>query len=95
MRAKPGKGHHALAAIEQSGKLLRHYTLNVDGLADAVGLSTWHPVQQPEGGLHSQEPVYLHAKSSLQSQIPPRFPCLRCAVPSGEEESLHPALSEH
>ena len=53
MRAKPGKGHHALAAIEQSGKLLRHYTLNVDGLADAVGLSTWHPVQQPEGSLLS------------------------------------------
>jgi NAD-dependent SIR2 family protein deacetylase len=48
-RATPGEGHRALAAIEQSGKLQRHYTLNVDGLAAAVGLSTWHPTINPQG----------------------------------------------
>jgi len=48
-RATPGEGHKALAAIEQSGKLQRHYTLNVDGLAAAVGLSTWHPTNNPQG----------------------------------------------
>lgn len=47
--AKPGKGHLALAAIERSGRLQRHYTLNVDGLAEVVGLSTWHPARNPEG----------------------------------------------
>ena len=49
-RATPGEGHRALAAIERSGKLQRHYTLNVDGLAAAVGLSTWHPTSNPQGG---------------------------------------------
>ena len=56
-RATPGDGHRALAAIERSGKLQRHYTLNVDGLAAAVGLSTWHPTNNPQGGacLDSQD----------------------------------------
>lgn len=53
--ANPGKGHKALAAIERSGKLQRHYTLNVDGLANVVGLSTWHPTNNPEGMLQSTQ----------------------------------------
>lgn len=48
-RAKPSLGHKALAALAAQGKLQRHYTLNIDGLARAVGLSTWHPVKNPTG----------------------------------------------
>ena len=50
-KAIPGKGHKAIAALEKTGKLQRHYTLNVDGLADMVGLSTWHPSSNPEGSI--------------------------------------------
>lgn len=28
---------------------MRHYTLNIDGLAEAVGMSTWHHERHPEG----------------------------------------------
>ena len=48
-RAKPSPGHKALAGLAAQGKLQRHYTLNIDGLAQAVGLSTWHPVKNPTG----------------------------------------------
>ena len=48
-RAKPSLGHRALASVAAQGKLQRHYTLNIDGLAQAVGLSTWHPVKKPTG----------------------------------------------
>ena len=47
--AKAARGHKALAEIERSGKLQRHYTLNVDGLAEAVGMSVWHPTENPSG----------------------------------------------
>ena len=48
-KAKPSPGHKALAGLAAQGKLQRHYTLNIDGLAQAVGLSTWHPDKNPEG----------------------------------------------
>ena len=48
-RAKPSPGHKALAGIAAQGKLQRHYTLNIDGLAQAVGLSTWHFKKNPTG----------------------------------------------
>ena len=31
------------------GRLRRHYTLNIDGLAESVGLATWHPTDNPSG----------------------------------------------
>ena len=80
MRAKPGKGHRALAAIEQSGKLLRHYTLNVDGLADAVGLSTWHPVQQPEGGLLSRRACVCKCKVYCAVLAPSQVPAFAAVL---------------
>ena len=52
-RAKPSLGHKALAGLAAQGKLQRHYTLNIDGLAQAVGLSTWHPDRNPTGMLAS------------------------------------------
>lgn len=47
--ATPGQGHEAIRLMEESGKLVRHYTLNVDGLAELAGCSTWHPNNKPEG----------------------------------------------
>lgn len=46
-RASPG--HHALAGLASAGKLQRHYTMNIDGLAAVVGLDTWHWEFNPEG----------------------------------------------
>ena len=51
-KAKPGPGHHALAALAQSGKLQRQYTLNIDGLSLAAGMSTWHLTDNPTGWAH-------------------------------------------
>ncbi|KAK9835442.1 hypothetical protein WJX74_000122 [Apatococcus lobatus] len=48
-RAKPGAGHQAIAALAAAGKLQRHYTLNIDGLATAAGMSVWHHQVSPEG----------------------------------------------
>ncbi|KAJ9505491.1 hypothetical protein QJQ45_024632 [Haematococcus lacustris] len=42
-------GHHALARISEMGRLQRQYTLNIDGLSEVVGLSTWHPQANPAG----------------------------------------------
>lgn len=50
-RAKPSPGHRALAALAAMGRLRRHYTLNIDGLAEAVGLSTWHLDINPAGAM--------------------------------------------
>lgn len=35
--AEPAVGHHALRQLHDAGRLLRHYTLNIDGLAEQVG----------------------------------------------------------
>lgn len=37
MAAEPAAGHHALRQLHDAGRLLRHYTLNIDGLAEHVG----------------------------------------------------------
>lgn len=31
------------------GVLQRHYTLNIDGLAEVVGMDTWHHEHNPTG----------------------------------------------
>ena len=49
LQATPGKGHHAIAGLLDSGQLIRHYTLNIDGLAEKAGMSTWHPDNEPNG----------------------------------------------
>ena len=50
LRAKPTPSHHALGVAERAGRLLRHYTLNIDGLHSASGLDleTWCPHDAPE-----------------------------------------------
>ncbi|KAL3136423.1 hypothetical protein ABBQ38_005680 [Trebouxia sp. C0009 RCD-2024] len=48
-KAKPGLGHKALAQIAGAHKLLRHYTMNIDGLAESAGMDTWHVDNNPDG----------------------------------------------
>jgi NAD-dependent SIR2 family protein deacetylase len=48
-RARPAAGHRALGALMDAGRLQRHYTLNIDGLAERVGMDTWHPHTNPQG----------------------------------------------
>ena len=40
-RASPGQGHRALARLADEGLLARHYTMNVDGLAEEAGMRLW------------------------------------------------------
>ena len=47
--ARPTRAHAAVAALARSGRLRRHYTLNVDGLAAVAGETTWHPDLAPDG----------------------------------------------
>ena len=48
-RATPAPGHRALSALAGAGRLQRHYTLNIDGLAEQAGMDTWHPELNPAG----------------------------------------------
>ncbi len=58
-RAKPGTGHQAIAALAAAGKLQRHYTLNIDGLASAAGMSVWHHQVAPDGETRATAWPYL------------------------------------
>lgn len=49
LEATPAPGHHAIAALSRAGRLQRHYTLNIDGLAAKAGMTTWHPEYHPDG----------------------------------------------
>lgn len=49
VHARPAPGHRALGALMDSRRLQRHYTLNIDGLAERVGMDTWHPGSNPDG----------------------------------------------
>lgn len=48
-QAKPTPTHKGLALLVSQGRILRHYTLNVDGLASQVGIDVWHPHLNPAG----------------------------------------------
>ena len=70
LNATPARGHRALAGIAAVKKLRREYTLNIDGLHDAVGLTTWHPEKNPEGEVAAQpnhDAQTLHTRESTRS----------------------------
>jgi NAD-dependent SIR2 family protein deacetylase len=52
LAARPSAGHAALAQLASGGKLVRHYTLNVDGLAEAAGMELWRAT---DGGGDDQD----------------------------------------
>jgi len=78
-KAAPGRGHEALAAVACLGRLRRHYTLNIDGLAESVGLATWHPTDNPTGGPRSVRVEtgfcvrFLHMHINVLNIIRPGF----------------------
>jgi NAD-dependent SIR2 family protein deacetylase len=47
--AVPTPAHAALAALARTGALLRHFSLNIDGLHRDAGMDTWHPEESPDG----------------------------------------------
>jgi NAD-dependent SIR2 family protein deacetylase len=52
LQARPARGHEVLAALCASGRLARHYTLNIDGLATVLpGMEgdVWDPDSNPSG----------------------------------------------
>ena len=79
-RAKPGAGHQAIAALAAAGKLQRHYTLNIDGLATAAGMSVWHHQVSPEGTSSTVHPTWL-SSGPPQSLSQPLSTTLPTALP--------------
>ena len=45
-KATPTRTHYAFKAMEDSEQMVRHYTLNFDGLATAGGMSVWKAESQ-------------------------------------------------
>ena len=69
-KAKPGLGHRALAQVAGGHKLLRHYTMNIDGLAEAAGMDTWHVDNNPAGESQDHTVTCLSMRM-LQFPLPP------------------------
>ena len=84
-RARPGPGHRAMMDIAKVGKLLRQYSMNIDGLSEQVGLDTWHVTNNPSGEKAvCDHPCRLHGVSLAAS---PQH-CIR--VCSREQDMWHP-----
>ena len=49
LKAHPSVGHTVLSQLAKTGRMIRHYTLNIDGLAKQAGMDTWHPEDNPHG----------------------------------------------
>jgi len=47
--AKPTKSHSALAQLEEQGRMVRHYTLNIDGLHRYTTASLWTGQRESPG----------------------------------------------
>lgn len=89
--AEPAAGHHALRQLYDAGRLHRHYTLNIDGLAQQVGMDTWHHEHntagvtvEMHGNVHYLVCPQCHAtapmSAALARQIRAREP-LPCTAP--------------
>jgi len=100
-RATGAPGHHALAELHRAGRLQRHYTLNIDGLAEKVGMNTWHPDNNPDGctvemhgNVHHLVCVECGECSPLTTEriknmkACKEIPCLTCPVGPTTEEVL-------
>lgn len=77
------------------GRIQRHFTLNIDGLAEAVGMGTWHHEKNPDGitvemhgnirqlvcpSCHSVEPLSDDSITALKAKEPIR--CQKCSEDS-------------
>eukprot|EP00977_Amphora_coffeiformis_P023266 scaffold12782_cov168-Amphora_coffeaeformis.AAC.10 len=59
-QAVPTPSHRALKAMEDSGKLIRHYTLNFDNLASTSGMSLWSCKNDNHNTSSAGKTVELH-----------------------------------
>ena len=75
----PTRTHRGLSALEASGRLVRHYTMNIDDLAAQAGMSMWQP-SQPEG-----RTVALHG-TALQTV------CKQCGDKATTSEAVRNAM---
>ena len=82
LNATPARGHRALAGIAAVGKLRREYTLNIDGLHNAVGLTTWHPEKNPDGEDAARLKSHAPAAQSW-TVLPQALPCTLLDVVGG------------
>ncbi|EFJ51650.1 hypothetical protein VOLCADRAFT_116301 [Volvox carteri f. nagariensis] len=89
--SRAATGHYAMAQLLQLGALQRHYTLNIDGLSEVVGMDTWHHERNAQGSTvemhgnirqlvcptcHAVEPLSRHNISLMRAQQP--VPCSAC-----------------
>lgn len=96
--AEPAVGHHALRQLHDAGRLLRHYTLNIDGLAEQVGMDTWHHERNTSGvtvemhgnvrhlvcpECHATRPMTAALAKQIRSKV---------AVPCGAPGCSHDAM---
>jgi NAD-dependent SIR2 family protein deacetylase len=47
---QPTQTHRALFRLAEQGRLVRHYTMNIDGLTTKAGLKSWSPPPPPGSG---------------------------------------------
>jgi NAD-dependent SIR2 family protein deacetylase len=100
-RATAAPGHHALAELQRAGRLQRHYTLNIDGLAEKVGMNTWHPENNPDGctvEMHGNvhhlvcvecgECSPLTAEKIRDMKACKEIPCLKCPTSNNNINNL-------
>eukprot|EP00899_Mesostigma_viride_P021221 jgi/Mesvir1/290/Mv13620-RA.1 len=88
--ARPTASHRALRALEACGRLRRHYTLNIDGLATAAGASLWDRWARLQGAT-----IEMHG--NVREMV-----CTRCRTrydraslePLGKRNCLEPALAK-
>ena len=82
-KAKPTPSHRAHKAMEDSGKLIRHYTLNFDNLAYASGMSLWSCNDNKDDTSSSGMTVELHGNIN-------QLVCRRCGSVHRTNKAMKP-----
>jgi len=82
-KAVPTPSHRALKVMEDSGKLVRHYTLNFDDLASASGISLWSRSNDDNDASSSGKTVELHGNIC-------HLVCRQCGCVHGAHKNMKP-----
>ena len=83
-KALPTPSHRALKAMEDSGQLVRHYTLNFDSLASACGMSLWSSNNEKEENVSSsRKTVELHGNIK-------QLVCRQCGSAHAMDRNIKP-----
>ena len=105
VRACPAAGHLAITQIALGGRLLRHYTMNIDGLAARAGMEIWNGEAEKRGStveLHGNifnlvchscghvEPLDQANLKSMRARRP--LPCPACSETSSRKAHMRPKV---